>query len=417
MNILSLTAGAAQMYCGSCLRDNSLAAEFIRMGHQVSLIPVYTPTRTDTANQSNGDRILFGGISVWLQQNSALFRHLPRFLDNIWDSRWALNAASRRSISVDPQFLGSMTVAMLEGDGGPIAREFTKLEEFLSNTPRPDVINLPNSLLIAMARSIRRVYDGPIVCTLQGEDLFLDHLSEPWRSRALDLIHSQVRGVDAFVSISAGYSRLMADLLGIPPAKIHTVPVGVDPSLFKEARPGETFRIGYLARIAPEKGLHLLCEAWNIFRQHCSDACELHAAGYLAPEHHAYLEHLRKTPGLHWHGELDLAAKGDYLAGLHAFCVPAVYDDPKALYVLEAFSSAVPVVAPRRMALAEHIDACGGGILTEPDNARALADAFLQLARDPAAARALGLRGREGVARCRSLRRMADNTLEVYRAL
>ena len=52
MKILSITAGAAGMYCGSCFRDNGLAAELIARGHDVTLIPVYTPTRTDEANVS-----------------------------------------------------------------------------------------------------------------------------------------------------------------------------------------------------------------------------------------------------------------------------------------------------------------------------------------------------------------------------
>jgi spore coat polysaccharide biosynthesis predicted glycosyltransferase SpsG len=47
MRILSLTAGAASMYCGSCMRDNALAAELMRLGHEVTLLPFYTPTLTD----------------------------------------------------------------------------------------------------------------------------------------------------------------------------------------------------------------------------------------------------------------------------------------------------------------------------------------------------------------------------------
>jgi hypothetical protein len=44
MKILYLTGGAGQMYCGSCLRDNSLATELMSRGHRVTLLPVYTPT-------------------------------------------------------------------------------------------------------------------------------------------------------------------------------------------------------------------------------------------------------------------------------------------------------------------------------------------------------------------------------------
>ncbi|MEJ7605544.1 MAG: hypothetical protein WKF37_04605 [Bryobacteraceae bacterium] len=45
MRILSLTAGAAGMHCGACMRDNALATELIRQGHDVLLVPIYTPTR------------------------------------------------------------------------------------------------------------------------------------------------------------------------------------------------------------------------------------------------------------------------------------------------------------------------------------------------------------------------------------
>ena len=69
MKILSITAGAAGMYCGSCFRDNALAVELLARGHDVTLLPLYTPTSTDETNVSR-DRVLFGGISIYLQQHS-----------------------------------------------------------------------------------------------------------------------------------------------------------------------------------------------------------------------------------------------------------------------------------------------------------------------------------------------------------
>ena len=67
MRILSITAGAAGMYCGSCSRDNALAVELLARGHEVTLLPLYTPTNPDETNVSR-DRVLFGGISIYLQQ-------------------------------------------------------------------------------------------------------------------------------------------------------------------------------------------------------------------------------------------------------------------------------------------------------------------------------------------------------------
>jgi glycosyltransferase involved in cell wall biosynthesis len=420
MRILSLTAGAAQMYCGSCLRDNALARELRRLGHDVVLMPVYTPTKTDEPNESSRDRVLFGGISVWLQQHSALFRRTPRFLDRLWDSRWALKAASKRSIAVDPRELGALTAAMLEGESGPLRKEFLKLEEWLRALPPPGVVNLPNTMLIAMAPVIRRVFDCPVVCTMQGEDLFLAGLPEPGRALALALIARHAAACDGFIAISGFYADSMARYLSIPRAKIHTVPVGVDPADFEPrgAARGEVFRIGYLARAAPEKGLHQLAAAYNLFRAGYEGPSALEAAGYIAPEHRTYLEGIRATcPELVWRGELDRAAKVRFLSSLDAFCVPAAYEEPKGLYLLEALASGVPAVAPARGALQEIAARCGGVILSKPDDPASIAAALMELARDPAKAAALGREGREGVLRTSTVSHMALATLEVYHSL
>src|ERR1041384_8162675 len=113
MRILYITAGAAQMYCGSCLRDNALATELLARGHDVLLVPLSTPTLTDEPNVSRG-RVFFGGISVYLEQRSALFRHTPRLLDRLWDSKLALklanaNALSRRQL---PQYICAAPAVM-----------------------------------------------------------------------------------------------------------------------------------------------------------------------------------------------------------------------------------------------------------------------------------------------------------------
>src|SRR5678816_257436 len=167
MRILSVTAGAAGMYCGSCSRDNALAVELIARGHDVTLLPLYTPTNPDEPNVSR-DRVLFGGISIYLQQHLALFRKTPRFLDRLWDSPAVIGAFASRSISTDPKLLGSLTISMLQGRRGVLRKEFDKLLEWLAAEAPPDVINLPNSLLIGLARPLRTALQRPICCTLQG---------------------------------------------------------------------------------------------------------------------------------------------------------------------------------------------------------------------------------------------------------
>jgi glycosyltransferase involved in cell wall biosynthesis len=423
MKILSITAGAANMYCGSCLRDNALAAELLRLGHDVTLMPVYTPTVTDEANVSTGNPVLFGGISVYLEQHVPLFRHTPRLLDRLWDAAPVIKAFAGRSMKTDPRMLGEMTVSMLKGEHGHQKKEFDKLAEWLHGEPPPDVVNIPNSLLIAMAGPIRRTLNRPVVVTMQGEDLFLDGLSEPYRTESLELIRRQTADVDVFIAVSEFYVDRMHRFLGIPLEKIVVVPLGINTDGYDGPRPDAqgVFRVGYFARIAPEKGLKELAEAYRILRQEKGlTAARLDVAGYLGAEHKGYLagvERQMRGWGLgdefRYHGAVDRAQKIDFLRNLDVLSVPGPYPDPKGTYLLEAMATGTPVVQPRRGAYVEIIERTGGGLLVER-SADALADGLLTLARHPDLARGMGRRGAEGVGTHYSVAREAERVLEVF---
>ena len=267
MRITSITAGASGMYCGSCIRDNALAAALTRRGHDVTLLPLYTPTRTDEENVSQ-DRVFFSGISVYLEEYVSLFRWTPWRLDRLWESPWLLRLVSGR-MQTDPGQLGGLTVSMLEGTHGHQRKELDKLLYWLRDQPRPDVIDISNSMLIAIAEPLKQALGCPVNCTLQGENIFLSHLPEPYRSRALALIRAQVAHVDSFVAVSDYYAECMSRYLEIPGARMHVVPLGVDVDRFRPGPDRATgpLTIGYFGRIAPEKGVHRLCDAYAALRE------------------------------------------------------------------------------------------------------------------------------------------------------
>jgi glycosyltransferase involved in cell wall biosynthesis len=432
LKILSITAGAAGMYCGSCFRDNALAIELLARGHDVTLLPLYTPTNPDETNVSR-DRVLFGGISIYLQQYLALFRNTPRFLDRLWDSPRVISAFANRSISTDPKMLGDMMVSMLEGDKGVLRKEFAKLLEWLAEEPTPDVINLPNSLLIGLGRPLREALKRPVCCTLQGEDLFLDGLIEPYRSRALELIRRKVSDVDRFIAVSDFYVPVMAKLLAIPEHRIAVVPLGISMKGYGRRPPragaADVFRVGYFARLAPEKGLLFLAQAYQIFRRKTgldagSGRIHLHVAGYMGREQAPYLEDVKRqmaSAGLAgeftYHGAVDRDGKLAFLQTLDVLSVPATYDEPKGVFLLEAMASGVPVVQPRRGAFTEIVEKTGGGLLVAPNDVAALADGLYELWKDRAKADALGARGFEGVRTHYSIERSTDRQVEVYESL
>jgi glycosyltransferase involved in cell wall biosynthesis len=427
MKILSITAGAAGMYCGSCSRDNALAVELLARGHDVTLLPLYTPTNPDEANVSR-DRVLFGGISIYLQHKLAFFRKTPRFLDRLLDSPRLVRAVASRSISTDPKVLGALTVSMLEGDRGVLKKEFDKLLEWMADEPVPDVVNLSNSLLISLARPLRAALNRPICCTLQGEDLFLEELVEPYRSKAIDLIRRQVVDVERFIAVSAFYVEPMARLLNVSPKRIATVPLGInlDGYTRRTARADSApFRVGYFARIAPEKGLHVLAEAYPLFRRRTGNApVRFEAAGYIAHAQQPYLDKVKRgladagvAGDFTYHGAVDRAGKVSFLRGLDVLSVPTPYDEPKGVFLLEAMACGVPVVQPRRGAFTEIVENTGGGLLVEPGDPAALAEGLFTLWNDRQLAGTLGDRAFDGVRAHYSIQQSTDTLLEVYASM
>jgi glycosyltransferase involved in cell wall biosynthesis len=287
---------------------------------------------------------------------------------------------------------------------------------------------MQNSMLIGLARPIKEATGSPVCCTLQGEDLFLDGMREPYHSQALELIHEHAKYIDAFIAVSAYYADHMAAYLGIPNEKIHVVPLGINLKDYEgisappRPRDNGNFTVGYFARIAPEKGLRELAEAYRLLRKRDDfPRARLDVAGYLAPEHKGYLREIEKDMqewGLagefHYHGALEREDKLRFFQNVDVLSIPTTYPEAKGLPVLEAMASGVPVVQPARGSFPEILERTGGGLLCEPNDAASLAEAIHSLWKNPELANDLAKRGAAGVREHYSVSQMASRALEVY---
>lgn len=425
MRIAYITAGAGGMICGNCLRDNALARALIAAGHEVQLIPTYTPIRTDEEDVSLG-RVFYGGINVYLQQKYALFRKTPWWLDRVFDRPGLLRWASRFAVKTQPQDLGAMTVSVLEGSEGPQRKELRKLIEWLKIT-RPDVVHVTNSMLIAIAKAVKQELAAPVCCSLQGEDYFLSNLPPPYRERAFELLRKTAEFVDVFIAPSRDHAQAMAPYLGLNEEQIQVVLAGVDLEDFtvrRATRPDE-FVIGYLARVSPEKGLSLLAEAVHRIRARRDAAgprVRLRAAGWLGAEHRPFLEEIRRQcgewgfgPDFEYLGTVNRAEKLQFLSGLDVLSVPVLYRASKGQYVLEALAAGVPVVQPRMGVFPEIVETTGGGLLFEAGNVEDLARSLERLIDNRAEAEKMGARGKETVHERFHSRRVAEETIAIYR--
>lgn len=421
MRVAYLAAGAGGMYCGSCLRDNLLAATLLAAGRDIVLVPLYTPLRTDTPSVAD-EHVYYGGINVYLQQKSWLFRHTPRVIDNLLDSPGLLRRAMRMAGNTSSANLGALTISVLRGEEGRQAKELDKLVDGLRELS-PELVNLPNLMFVGVARKLKAALGVPVLCTLGGEDLFLDKLLDADRQEAERIIRERAADVDGFIAVSRYYGQQMISRFGLEATRVHVVPLGVaaETAGNDTARPADPFRVGYLARICHDKGLHVLVEAFQHLHRN-GRPVRLAVAGYLPPEDAGYLDGIRREiegAGLSSHfehvGEVDLEGKRRFLSSLHVLSVPTVYRESKGLPVLEAMAHGVPVVQPAHGSFPELIEATGGGLLFEPNDHVALAERIASLMDDPVRRERLGVAGRAAVRELFNDRRMADATWEVYR--
>lgn len=421
MRIAYITAGAGGMYCGSCMKDNTLANALHRLGHECLLIPCYTPLRLDEP-AAQATPIFLGGLTMYLQQQYGWLRRIPGFLSRWLASAWLLRQVSGGAVKIQAAELAPMTLSMLKGTHGHQRSEVNRLIDWLAEEFQPEVILLTNVLLSGIIPELKRRLNVPVFTTLQGDDIFLEELPAAARAEALHLIRQNCESVSGHIATCQYYADFMAGYLDLPRDRIRVVYPGIELDHFAtEIKPAEheVLNIGYLARIAPEKGFHILIDALSKLHQ-MSDVppWQFQAAGYCAAYRKEYLEENRaKAQQAGWGdrfsyvGEPDRVAKAQFLQGLDVFSVPTSYQEPKGLYVLEAWACGVPVVQPAHGSFPELIAASQGGVLVPPGNATALADGLAKLLRNATVRREMGAAGRTAVRTIFSSESMAQATL------
>jgi glycosyltransferase involved in cell wall biosynthesis len=423
------------MYCGNCLRDNTLVEALRRLGHEVLMVPLYLPLTLDEPDQSGNTPIFFSGINVYLEQKSAWFRHAPNWLHRLLASRPLLRLAADRAAKTRASELGDLTLSMLRGEEGRQARDLDELIAWLKSQPKPDVIFLSNVLLIGFARRMRKELCAPVVCMLQGEDYFLDGLYEPHRTACWKTLAERSGDVDRFVGLSHYFADLMRERLGLLPERVQVVYNGISlqgygdgvestlqPSNSSPSESDSGPVLGYFARMCREKGLDVLVEAFIRLRQRGRvRGLKLRVGGTCGPADETFVEGVRRrleSTGFLAEAQfcpnLDRSAKQAFLRSLSVFSVPAVYGEAFGLYVLEALAAGVPVVLPQSGAFPELIEATRGGVLCAPGS---LADAIEGLLIEPQRAQALGKTGRQVVWEQFSAEAMARNILQVVESL
>ncbi|MEZ6141030.1 MAG: glycosyltransferase family 4 protein [Zavarzinella sp.] len=422
MKIAYITAGAAGMFCGSCMKDNTLVATLQRLGHDALLIPTYTPITTDEESVAES-HIYMGGVNVYLQQKSWIFRHTPRFLDRLLDFPRLLRWVSRFASRTKYEDLGDLTISMLLGRHGKQDKEIERLVYHITREFQPDAIVLTNVLLSGVVPALRKQTNVPIVATLQGDDIFLEALHAKDRERAIELIGTNCADLSGLIATSQSYATAMASYLRLPAEKMIVVAPGISLKSYENIAapsPREEPVIGCLARICPEKGFDRLIDAFIQLHQ-LPDAkpCQLRVSGWLGDNQREYFartcarlrEHGLESQ-FHYVDTPTLKAKIAFLQDLDLFVLPAVYHEPKGIPVLEALACGVPVVVPDHGAFPELVEQTHGGWVVAGNQVGDFAQTMHRVLQNPAHCREVGQTGRRNVFQYYSAEVMAQRTVD-----
>jgi glycosyltransferase involved in cell wall biosynthesis len=215
---------------------------------------------------------------------------------------------------------------------------------------------------------------------------------------------------------------------GFDGSKITVIPNGVDLTRFDDAPPREQLRrdlglandtplVGVVSRLTPLKGLEHFIEAAALLRHRFADARFL-VIGETSPMNREYLPELQRYADERGVGDrvIFTGIRSDVpgiLASLDVSVMPSL-NEALSNVLLESMAAGAPTVATRVGGTPEALTDGATGLLVEPADSMALADAIARLLHDRTLACALGRAARARIADCYSVRRMVRATEDVY---
>jgi glycosyltransferase involved in cell wall biosynthesis len=280
----------------------------------------------------------------------------------------------------------------------------------------------------SIALIAHRILDIPFSLTLHSNEIYFDRL----------LLKSKLDAAAFVVTISEFNRRLMEELWpesGIAD-KVHVIHCGLDPELFKASSAGDevsasdevsapdedVIEIVGVGQLAPRKGFHVLLKACHLLSQReVPYRCYIFGEGpereRLEALHAQYgLDDQVRMPGRIYQEDLRR-----YLSRSDVFCLPCVQDksgdlDGIPVVLMEAMAMELATVSTSVSGIPELIQHGQNGLLTEPDDAQALADTLEQLAGEPELRAQLAQGGRETVVRDFNIHRSAEQMAALFEA-
>ncbi len=424
MKVVNIVPGfGGTFYCGNCLRDSAYVKSLKAFGHEAITLPLYLPLTSKDYTPENDIPVFYGAVNIYLKQNFRVFRGMPNWLQNFFNSPSILRYAAKKSGSTRATGLEEMTISMLKGAEGFQKEELDELIYFLKHHEKPDIVHLSNALLLGLAKKIREELQIPVVCSLQDEDVWVDAMNEPYRSQIWKLMGEKALDTDAMIAVSDFFAKEMKQKMSIPDEKLHIVHIGVDPTRYSVKTPNlDVPTIGYLSRSNRENGFEVLVDAFIKLKDNPKFSnAKLRVTGGKTGDDDKFIgrqvDKLRRKGyqnDIEFIDDFRTESLDAFFDGLTLLSVPVLEGEAFGLYQLESLASGIPIVQPALGAFPEIVESTGGGVIYQPNTPDALAQKLVEVLSSSEQIKQMSIDGRKAVEEKFNTAILIQKMIDVY---
>jgi len=427
MKIVNIVPGfGGTFYCGNCLRDSGYTKSLIKLGHDAMMLPIYLPLTLEHGVEEDTNPIFYGAVNIYLKQNFKIFRKMPVWMENFFNSSAILRYAAKKAGSTRTEGLEEMTISMLMGKSGNQETELQELIDFLKVHEKPDIVHLSNALLLGLAKQIREQLNVPVVCSLQDEDVWVDAMNDFYREKVWKLMSERGNDVDAFIAVSDYYAAEMKEKMKIPDEKMHIVPIGIDSSIYKYSEPEKSPQvIGYISRMYEEHGFGLLIDAYIKFKQkpEFKDVLLKLSGGYTADDKKFVKKQIKKLKNAEIFNDVEIIedhladSRYNFFNKLTILTVPVLKGEAFGTYQLESMACGIPIVQPALGAFPEIVKQTQGGVIYSPNTVDAMSEKWDEVLSNQHKIDEMSKFGKKSVEEKFSIDEISKQVLEIYKSL
>ena len=283
---------------------------------------------------------------------------------------------------------------------------------------RPEVVHAHDWLVAWASDTLKTLWGVPLVATIHATERGRHggHVP-PGMPAAVNAVEwwltYQAREV---IACSRFMVREVVAGFELPIEKVHLVPNGVDPALWKLAgtAPAREPLVVAWGRVQYEKGFQVLVRAIAELRGRIPDVrCVIAGRGSYLTELQTQIDVEGVTDVVDLAGFVPDVELRRILQRAGCVIIPSLYE-PFGIVALEGMAAGAPTIVARTGGLAEILDGTDAGLLFEPGNHHDLADRIEQVLSDPEMAATMTETAAALIERRYTWEAIAAATIEVY---